>query len=77
MPSLGVAAKGWEKSKEICVLGLAADLNPEARSGGDECVGALNEMLAAIMPDRPGLGALEWIVASDSTDARDREDRSE
>ncbi len=64
IPSLGVTAKGWEKSKEIYVLGLAADLNPEARNGGDECVGALNETLAAIVPDRENLGALKWIVAS-------------
>ena len=64
MPSLGVTAKGWEKNKEIYVLGLASDLNTEARSGGDECVGALNETLAAILPDRQGLGALKWVVAS-------------
>ena len=66
MPSLGVTAKGLEKNKEIYVLGLAADLNPEARSGGDECVGALNETLAAIVPNRQGLGVLKWIVASAS-----------
>ena len=64
IPSLGVTAKGWEKSKEIYVLGLAAGLNPEKRSGGDECVGALNETLAAIMPNRQDLGVLKWIVAS-------------
>lgn len=64
VPGLGVTAKGWEKSKEIYVIGLAADLNPETRSGGDECVGALNETLAAIMPNRQNLGALKWIVAS-------------
>ena len=66
MPSLGVTAKGWEKNKEINVIGLAADLNLEARSGGDECVGALNETLAAILPDRQGLGVLKWILASAS-----------
>ena len=66
IPSLGVTAKGWEKNKEIYVLGLAADLNPEARRGGDECVGAQNETLAALVPDRQGLGALKWIVASAS-----------
>lgn len=64
IPSLGVTEKGWEKNKEIYVLALAADLNPETKSGGDECVGAVNETLAAIVPDRQNLGALKWIVAS-------------
>lgn len=64
IPSLGVTAKGLEKSKEIYVLGLAADLNPETRGEGGECVGALNQTLAAIMPNGRSLGGLEWIVAS-------------
>ena len=64
MPSLGVTARGWEKNKEIYVLGLASDLNPEARRGGEECVGALNETLAVTAVDHQSCAALKWIVPS-------------
>lgn len=63
MPGLGVTAKGWERGKEIYVLGLAADLNPEAKRGV-ESVGAVNETLAAIRPDLQNAAALKWMVAS-------------
>jgi hypothetical protein len=63
IPRLGVTSRGWEKSKEIYVLGLAADLRASGTSA-PELVAAYNETLPNVVPDVMKLSALQWVVAS-------------
>ena len=63
IPKLGVTEKGWEKNKEIYVIGLAADLNQESKSDQD-CVGACNETLPHITPAASELAVMKWVVVS-------------
>ena len=65
IPQLGVTEKGWEKNKEIYVIGIAADLNSSSKLDEDP-IGAYNETIPKIAPEISKISSMRWFVASAS-----------
>ena len=63
IPKLGVHPGGFEKNKEIYVIGLAADQRGK-ENREQKFIAAQNETLPNVVPELAELDAINWVVVS-------------
>ena len=64
IPELAVTSRGWEREKEIYVLGLSTDLRGADSTRKDAPIAAYNETIANVAPAVQEAAALQWVVAA-------------